>query len=85
MLSGKVIDFITRNKKCCLCDLGRSKDDHDCRLEFYGSAKAIEAAADIGYNSSSLKKINAQIGIFIVLAFVLFAQKVIILSLSIPI
>lgn len=28
-----------------LCDLGHNKDNHDCRVNFQGSAKAIEAEA----------------------------------------
>ncbi|XP_046587819.1 uncharacterized protein LOC124292972 [Neodiprion lecontei] len=47
--SGKVLDFATRNRKCKFCDAGRSKEDHDCRLNFQGSAKAMEP--DVGVES----------------------------------
>lgn len=44
-LSGKVLDYATRNRKCRMCDLGHGKDTHDCRLNYEGSAKAMEADA----------------------------------------
>lgn len=46
-LSGKILDYATKNRKCRKCDLGHKKEDHDCRLNFYGSAKAMEAAAGV--------------------------------------
>lgn len=66
-LSGGVMDYTTRNRKCRMCDIGHPKDDHDCRINFYGSAKAMkaDAAADLATNSSVLKNIKAKIGIFI--------------------
>lgn len=45
-LSKKIVDFASRNRKCRLCDLGHKKDDHDCRKNFAGSAKAMEP--DVG-------------------------------------
>jgi hypothetical protein len=39
----KILDYATRNRKCTMCDKGHSKEDHDCRLNFQGSAKAMEA------------------------------------------
>lgn len=46
MKSGKVLDFCTRNRKCKICDTelktGLHKK-HDCRRNFTGSAKAMEA------------------------------------------
>ena len=44
-LSHKVLDFTTRNRQCYLCDKGHKKHDHDCRKNFEGSAKAMEASA----------------------------------------
>lgn len=45
-LTGKILDFATRNRKCKLCDTGHDKKDHDCRKNFSGSAKAMEP--DVG-------------------------------------
>lgn len=44
--TGKVLDFATRNRQCRRCDLGQSCEDHNCRKNFSGSAKAMEA--DVG-------------------------------------
>lgn len=44
-LSGKVLDYTTRNRSCTYCDKGHDKSDHDCRRNFQGSAKAMEADA----------------------------------------
>jgi hypothetical protein len=38
----KVLDFTTRCKICRQCEAGNSKDSHGCRLNFTGSAKAME-------------------------------------------
>lgn len=43
--SKKVIAYITLNRKCAMCDHGHSPKDHDCRLNFAGSAKAMEPKA----------------------------------------
>ena len=45
-LSGKLIDYITRNRKYRTCDAGHNVE-HDCRKNFHGSAKAMEADADV--------------------------------------
>ena len=52
-LTGGILDFTTRNRKCRKCDTSQSKEEHDCRLNFVGSAKAIEAdaAAEIAHIS----------------------------------
>lgn len=57
-LSGKILDCSTKNRKCRKCDQGRKKEDHDCRLNFCGSAKAMEAAAGVELinHSNILKK-----------------------------
>lgn len=44
-LSGKILDYAERIRKCKYCDMGRKKDDHDCRKNFEGSAKVMEADA----------------------------------------
>lgn len=38
----KVLDFATRCKICRQCEAGNPKEYHDCRLNFHGSAKAME-------------------------------------------
>ena len=40
-LTGKILDYRTRNRKCHLCDLGKEETDHDCQKNFSGSAKAM--------------------------------------------
>ncbi|XP_043271195.1 uncharacterized protein [Venturia canescens] len=40
--SGKVLSYATRTKRCAKCDRNHPKDDHDCRLNFDRSAKAME-------------------------------------------
>lgn len=62
-LTGKILDFSTRNRKCRLCNNGHPKSDHDCRLNFTGSAKAMEA--DVGCelinNSKILQEQNLKV------------------------
>lgn len=65
--SSQVLDFITCNRKCRLCDIGHSKEDHDCRKNFYGSAKAMEpyCANKLVNDSSVLKSANLEVGIVV--------------------
>ncbi|XP_046410232.1 uncharacterized protein LOC124174789 [Neodiprion fabricii] len=62
-LSGNILDYTTKNRKCRKCDMGRKKEDHDCRLNFYGSAKVMEPAAGVELvnHSSILKEAGLQI------------------------
>lgn len=53
-LSGKVLDYTTRNRQCIYCDAGKDKKDHDCRRNFEGSAKAMEADAGVELICKSL-------------------------------
>ena len=66
-LTGKVLDYATRNRKCKSCDLGIDKKNHNCRLNFEGSAKAMEA--DVGAalinNSPILKEVGCQVRVVI--------------------
>ncbi|XP_044594883.1 uncharacterized protein LOC123272250 [Cotesia glomerata] len=66
-LSGKVLDYGTCNRKCLLCDLGHPKEDHDCRLNFQGSAKAMEptVGALFANNSSILKESGLKVRVLI--------------------
>ncbi|XP_011702921.1 PREDICTED: uncharacterized protein LOC105458978 [Wasmannia auropunctata] len=57
IVSGKIIDYATRNRKCRRCDKGHATNDHDCRKNFQESAKAMKA--DVGavlINNSSIFK-----------------------------
>ncbi|CAG5073416.1 Protein of unknown function [Cotesia congregata] len=62
-LSGKILDYATKNRKC---DLGHKKD-HDCRLNFHSSAKAMEAAAGVQLvnHSTILKEAGLQVRVII--------------------
>jgi len=67
-LSGKILDYTTRNRKCTLCDLGgHNKHDHDCRRNFEGSAKAMEADAGAALvtNSTILKEVGLNVRVMI--------------------
>lgn len=65
--SKKVIACVTLNRKCAKCDRGHSSDDHDCRLNFVGSAKAMEphAAVVLTKDNPILRACNIEVGIFI--------------------
>ncbi|XP_015189531.1 PREDICTED: uncharacterized protein LOC107073407 [Polistes dominula] len=53
--SQAVLDYSTCNKKCKKYDAGHTPFDHDCRMNFSGSAKAMEAhAANQLINKSSI-------------------------------
>lgn len=66
-VSGKILDYATRNRKCRKCDKGHSKEDHDCRLNFEGSAKAMEADAGVELinRSTILKEAGLQVRVFV--------------------
>lgn len=66
-LSGKILDYSTKNRKCRKCDQGRKKEDHDCRLNFCGSAKAMEAAAGVELvnHSNILKEAGLQVRVIV--------------------
>ena len=42
LFSKKIITQIILNRKCRMCDLGHPKSDHNCKLNFVDSAKAME-------------------------------------------
>ena len=56
-LSNKILHYGTRNRKCKRCDSGHSPNDHDCRKNFEGSAKAMESqlGAEVVNKSKVLK------------------------------
>lgn len=65
--SRKVLSTITLNRVCRKCDMGISKDIHDCRLNFHGTAKAMEphAAVQLTKNNEILSSQNVEIGVII--------------------
>lgn len=46
-LSGKILAYDVRNRKCRQCDRGRSPQDHDCDVNFRGSAKSMESESAV--------------------------------------
>lgn len=66
-LSGKILDFATRNRKCKLCSNGHPKTDHDCRENFHGSAKAMEphVGAALVNNSKILKSAGLNVRVVV--------------------
>lgn len=63
--SGKVLSYATRNRNCRMCNAGNTC--HDCRLNSYGTAKAMEAdvAVELVTRNPLLKKVNIEIGVFV--------------------
>ncbi|KYN05243.1 hypothetical protein ALC62_03847 [Cyphomyrmex costatus] len=66
-MSGLVLDYSTRNRKCKKCDSGNHPTNHDCRLNFWGIAKAMEpdVAKDIVTSSTILQSKNLEVGVLI--------------------
>ena len=62
-----VIDFITLNRKCKQCEKNPSVFHPDCRLNYHGSSKGMEAEAAVRLviNNDMLQNANVEIGIFI--------------------
>ncbi|KAK0072595.1 hypothetical protein PV325_011128, partial [Microctonus aethiopoides] len=67
LVSKKILDYRTRNQKCRSCDLGRPTNEHDCRKNFTGSAKAMEAdvGAELLTRSTILKETNLNVKIVV--------------------
>ncbi|XP_043279374.1 uncharacterized protein [Venturia canescens] len=66
--SRKVISQVVLNRKCRMCNVGHPKSDHDCKLNFVGSAKAMEPRAAellVGESNKILSTVKVQLGIFI--------------------
>lgn len=57
LLSGKVLEFSTRNRVCNKCKKVHHPSTHDCRKNYVGSAKAMEGdvAAELVNDKKSLK------------------------------
>lgn len=67
ILSKQVLSYIVLNRKCRKCDIGQSTDTHDCRLNFVGTAKAMEpyAAVQLTKNNSILSSCNVEVGVMV--------------------
>ncbi|XP_024891144.1 uncharacterized protein LOC112466982 [Temnothorax curvispinosus] len=66
--SGMVLDYATCNRKCKKCDNNDGHvPDHDCRRNFYGSAKAMEPCVGkkLVVESEILKSQNVEVGVLI--------------------
>jgi len=65
--SGKILGYATRVKRCAMCKAGRPKELHDCRVNFTGSAKAMEPdmAVQLVAKNEDLLKENVRIDTFI--------------------
>lgn len=68
--SGKVIAYKSYNRMCKQCQIIEKTGkyvEHDCRVNYFGCAKGMEAegAVDLVKNSQSLKDADVQIGGFI--------------------
>lgn len=65
--SGKVVDYATRNRKCAKCGqrFKRKEVSHDCRKNWSGTSKGMEAdvGATLCTKSSILKEVNMEVGI----------------------
>lgn len=48
--TGKALDYMSYNRKCSMCDSNiknNTNKPHDCRLNFWGSAKAMESTGAV--------------------------------------
>ncbi|KAK0174264.1 hypothetical protein PV327_011064 [Microctonus hyperodae] len=63
--TGKVLDFRTMHVSCRSCNEGIPKDAHDCRQNFSGTSKAMEAEAScqLVVKNKLFLKYNVQVGI----------------------
>ncbi|KAJ8685011.1 hypothetical protein QAD02_020804 [Eretmocerus hayati] len=63
----KILDYTTRNRKCKACSMGSSKENHDCRHNYTGSAKGMEADAgvELVLHSKVLQEAKLEIGVLI--------------------
>jgi DNA polymerase III epsilon subunit-like protein len=66
-LTGFVLDFSMCNRLCKKCSLGHHPSDHNCRLNYWGSAKGMEAhvAKKLVTESEILKEKKLEVGIFV--------------------
>ena len=60
-LTGRILDYESRNRKCKKCDKNIPKSQHDCRKNFVGSAKAMEA--DVGASLINNSDILTEVGV----------------------
>jgi len=59
----KVMGYFTRLKECAKCEAGHDPADHDCRRNYFGSAKFMEAdmSSELVNRNPSLDRDNVQI------------------------
>ncbi|KAK0159464.1 hypothetical protein PV327_011114 [Microctonus hyperodae] len=67
---GKLLDYCTKNRQCIFCTHKEKNGrtiEHDCRSNYFGSAKSLEAAGavQLTVKSKILQENNAEVGIFI--------------------
>ena len=71
METGRVLSFGTRNKRCATCwnaeRLGKQPSEHDCRRNWYGSAKAIEGdvAVQLAADAQNTAKLGVRYSTFV--------------------
>ena len=65
--SGKILGYETRVKRCAKCRAGQLPESHDCRVNFSGSAKAMEAdmAVSLIARNEDLKQQGVRIDVLI--------------------
>ena len=67
-LSQKILDYTTRNRQCCKCDRNHDQSDHDCRKNFCGSSKAMEAHAGVQLITNGQILRNAMLNVGVVIS-----------------
>ncbi|XP_039303466.1 uncharacterized protein LOC120357356 [Solenopsis invicta] len=67
LFTQKVLSYTSLNRKCRMCDRGHDPEDHDCRRNFEGSAKAMEpkAAAQLATDNKIFQACYVELGIVI--------------------
>ena len=67
VLSKLIMEYYICIRKCRMCDLGRPPWYHDCKLNYYGSAKGMEPHAAIKAILESIifQECNIELGILV--------------------
>ena len=65
--TGNVLGYETRNKQCFQCGLGFSSETHDCRKNWSGSSKAMEAdvAKSLIVDNKSMIELGVRVAVLI--------------------
>lgn len=66
-LSGCVLEYGTKNPKCRRCELGYSKDSHECHLNYSDSLKGMESnlVVDLITKSRILEDAHVEVGVLV--------------------